>query len=214
MVLCLGHQPSYRFLHVHLSVRLYLATSTSNVRDFPDFSIRKCHARPRTSPLPRMGLKNDRVVKWTNEGAGSTYVGLSGPIAGKVIPIDLQQSGTLLAKPQMFLCRYGTKTRIGCLPTETTFKIPICVHDGAVYFYMQGSECLVLLEHVVVYMDIANVTTRITERASLRVYGLEATCRRATWLPLSRGLVESRGFCFMIVAGNRNLELCSTIISS
>lgn len=53
----------------------------------------------------RIGLKSDRVVKFTNEGNGPTYLGLAAPFPGKVIPVHLQTSGTLLAKPSMFLAR-------------------------------------------------------------------------------------------------------------
>lgn len=50
-------------------------------------------------------MKNDRVVKFTNEGNSPTYLGLTASLPGKVIPVSLAQSGTLLAKPSVFLCR-------------------------------------------------------------------------------------------------------------
>lgn len=49
-------------------------------------------------------MKQDKVVKWTNEGTAPTYLGLSSPLPGKVIPVDLRQAGAILTKPQMFLC--------------------------------------------------------------------------------------------------------------
>lgn len=53
----------------------------------------------------RIGFKSDRIVKFTNDGNGPTYLGLAAPFPGKVIPIHLQTSGTLLAKPLTFLAR-------------------------------------------------------------------------------------------------------------
>ncbi|CBJ49032.1 conserved unknown protein [Ectocarpus siliculosus] len=61
-----------------------------------------------TGPMGRalgwIGVKNDRVVKFTNEGNSPTYLGLTASLPGKVIPVSLAKSGTLLAKPSVFLC--------------------------------------------------------------------------------------------------------------
>lgn len=62
--------------------------------------------------------KQDKVVKWTNEGTAPTYLGLSSPLPGKVIPVDLQQAGAILTKSQMFLCRYFTQKYGAELCTE------------------------------------------------------------------------------------------------
>lgn len=58
-------------------------------------------------------MKQDKVVKWTNEGTAPTYLGLSSPLPGKVIPVDLRQAGAILTKPQMFLCRYSIALNYG-----------------------------------------------------------------------------------------------------
>eukprot|EP00752_Nemacystus_decipiens_P002106 g2013.t1 len=57
-----------------------------------------------------IGFKSDRVVKFTNEGNGPTYLGLAAPFPGKVIPVHLQTSGNLLAKPWMFLASETSNT--------------------------------------------------------------------------------------------------------
>ncbi|CAM9979225.1 unnamed protein product [Ascophyllum nodosum] len=63
---------------------------------------------PNSGPVERalgwMGLRNDRVIKWTNEGNAPSYVALAAPIPGKVVPVDLAQSGPILVKPRIFLC--------------------------------------------------------------------------------------------------------------
>ncbi|CAM9861517.1 unnamed protein product [Scytosiphon promiscuus] len=62
------------------------------------------HIGPLGRALGWVGLKSDKVVKFTNEGNGPTYLGLASPLPGKVIPVSLEKSGTLLVKPSMFLC--------------------------------------------------------------------------------------------------------------
>lgn len=88
--------------------------------------------------VKRIGLKNDKVVKWTNEGSAPTYVGLSTAIPGKVIPVDLMRSGSLLVKPQMFLCRYdccSAYTHTHTLPTTNTNCCVCTVCTLNRYFY-------------------------------------------------------------------------------
>ena len=102
----------------------------------------------------RIGLKSDRVVKFTNKGSGPTYLGLAAPFPGKVIPVHLLASGTLLVKPSMFLASEITNS-------VTTAKIkpdpegPFPQHNieirrlgGTGMCYIQAGERSVGCSHV------------------------------------------------------------------
>ncbi|CAM9150596.1 unnamed protein product [Laminaria digitata] len=96
-----------------------------------------------------IGLKHDKVVKWTNEGTSPTYVGLSTAIPGKVIPVDLMRSGSLLAKPQMFLCSVMANQVTGsklALSPEGTFPqhtVPMRKITGTGMCYIQAGGAAV-----------------------------------------------------------------------
>ena len=54
------------------------------------------------------------MTHFTHQGAGKARVAFAAPFPGKIIPVDLQQTGTLMAQKGAFLCAaHGTKLGIG-----------------------------------------------------------------------------------------------------
>ncbi|CAM9209180.1 unnamed protein product [Discosporangium mesarthrocarpum] len=50
------------------------------------------------------GVGAGKMVCWTNETSTPAYVGLSTPLAGKVVPVELNRTGAVLVKTPLFLC--------------------------------------------------------------------------------------------------------------